>query len=47
MASNNKSIDWVLLLFIIILVLIGFIMVFSSSYPDGYYNFGGNGFYFF
>jgi len=22
-------------------------MVFSSSYPDGYYNFGGNGFYFF
>src|SRR6056297_2641242 len=47
MKKNNKSIDWVLLLFIIILVLIGFIMVFSSSYPDGYYNFGGNGFYFF
>ncbi len=47
MDKANKSIDWILLIFIIVLVLIGFMMVFSSSYPDGYYNFGGNGFYFF
>ena len=47
MEKANKSIDWVLLIFVIALVLIGFMMVFSSSYPDGYYNYGGNGFYFF
>jgi cell division protein FtsW len=47
MEKTNKSIDWILLIFVVILVLIGFMMVFSSSYPDGYYNFNGNGFYFF
>ena len=44
--TNKKTCDWVLLFVVIILVLIGFIMVYSSSYPDGYYKFGGNGFYF-
>lgn len=44
--TNKKTCDWVLVFVVIILVLIGFIMVYSASYPDGYYKFGGNGFYF-
>ncbi len=44
--TNKKTCDWVLVFTVIILVLIGFIMVYSASYPDGYYKFGGNGFYF-
>jgi cell division protein FtsW len=44
--DNRKTIDWLLFLTILVLVLLGFVMVYSSSYPDGYYNFEGNGFYF-
>lgn len=44
--ENRKSIDWLLFLTILVLVLFGFVMVYSSSYPDGYYNFRGNGFFF-
>jgi cell division protein FtsW len=44
--ENRKSIDWLLFLTILVLVLFGFVMVYSSSYPDGYYNFKGNGFFF-
>lgn len=43
---NKKSVDWILVLVIIVLVLIGFLMVYSSSYPDGYYKFNGQPFYF-
>lgn len=43
---SKNSIDWVLVIIIIILVLFGFLMVYSSSYPDGYYKFGGQPFYF-
>jgi len=43
---SKKSVDWVLVLVIIALVLIGFLMVYSSSYPDGYYKFNGQPFYF-
>lgn len=44
--EHKKSIDWLLLLTVLVLVLFGFVMVYSSSYPDGYYNFNGNGFFF-
>jgi cell division protein FtsW len=44
--SSKKSIDWVLVFIIIVLVLFGFLMVYSSSYPDGYYKFNGDPFYF-
>jgi len=43
---NNKTVDWVLVLVIIVLVLFGFLMVYSSSYPDGYYKYDGQPFYF-
>lgn len=45
-SKNYKTYDWILLFTVVILILIGFIMVYSSSYPDGYYKFGGNGFHF-
>ena len=44
--ENRKTIDWLLFLTTLVLVLFGFVMVYSSSYPDGYYNFNGNGFFF-
>jgi cell division protein FtsW len=44
--ENKKSIDWVLFIATLILVLFGFVMVYSASYPEGYYNFKGNGFFF-
>ncbi|SHI73946.1 cell division protein FtsW [Dethiosulfatibacter aminovorans DSM 17477] len=44
--ENRKTIDWLLFLTTLIIVLFGFVMVYSSSYPDGYYNFQGNGFFF-
>jgi cell division protein FtsW len=44
--ENRKTIDWLLFLTTLVLVLFGFVMVYSSSYPDGYYNFKGNGFFF-
>ena len=44
--SSKKTIDWVLVFVIVVLVLFGFLMVYSSSYPDGYYKFGGDPFYF-
>lgn len=44
--TSKSSIDWVLVIIIIILVLFGFLMVYSSSYPDGYYKFNGQPFYF-
>ena len=43
---SKKAVDWVLVIVIIILVLFGFLMVYSSSYPDGYYKFNGQPFYF-
>ncbi len=45
--ENKNSIDWILFLSTLILVLFGFIMVYSASYPEGYYNFKGDGFFFF
>lgn len=44
--ASRKTIDWVLVIIIIALVLFGFLMVYSSSYPDGYYKFNGDPFYF-
>jgi len=44
--GHKKSIDWVLFISTLILVLIGFIFVYSASYPEGYYRFDGNGFFF-
>lgn len=44
--SKARSMDWVLVFVIVLLVLFGFLMVYSSSYPDGYYKFGGDPFYF-
>lgn len=44
--AGRKTIDWVLVFIIVVLVLFGFLMVYSSSYPDGYYKFGGDPFYF-
>jgi len=44
--SRARSIDWVLVFVIVILVLFGFLMVYSASYPDGYYKYGGDPFYF-
>ncbi len=44
--TENKSIDWVLVFIVVVLVLFGFLMVYSSSYPDGYYKFDGDPFYF-
>jgi len=44
--TKARSIDWVLVFIIILLVLFGFLMVYSSSYPDGYYKYGGDPFYF-
>jgi cell division protein FtsW len=43
--AKVRTIDWVLVFVIVLLVLFGFLMVYSSSYPDGYYN-GGDPFYF-
>lgn len=36
---NKKSVDMVLVFVVLLLLLIGFFMVYSSSYPDGYYNY--------
>jgi len=44
--AKTRSIDWVLVFIIVLLVLFGFLMVYSSSYPDGYYKYGGDPFYF-
>lgn len=44
--ENRNTIDWVLFLSTLVLVLFGFIMVYSASYPEGYYNFKGDGFFF-
>lgn len=44
--TSKKTIDWFLVFIIIVLVLFGFLMVYSSSYPDGYYKFDGDPFYF-
>lgn len=44
--TKARSIDWVLVFIIVLLVLFGFLMVYSSSYPDGYYKYGGDPFYF-
>lgn len=43
---SKKTVDWVLVFIIVVLVLFGFLMVYSSSYPDGYYKFNGDPFYF-
>lgn len=42
---NRQSIDWILVIIVLILLLVGFFMVYSSSYPDGYYNFGNSLFF--
>ncbi len=42
---NRRSIDWILVIIVFILLLVGFFMVYSSSYPDGYYNFGSSLFF--
>ncbi|MGB4439771.1 MAG: putative lipid II flippase FtsW [Sedimentibacter sp.] len=44
--ASKKTVDWVLVFIIVVLVLFGFLMVYSSSYPDGYYKFDGDPFYF-
>ncbi len=44
--AKSRSLDWVLVFVIVLLVLFGFLMVYSSSYPDGYYKYGGDPFYF-
>lgn len=44
--AGKRTVDWVLVFIIIVLVLFGFLMVYSSSYPDGYYKFDGDPFYF-
>lgn len=43
---SKRAVDWVLVIVIVVLVLFGFLMVYSSSYPDGYYKFDGKPFYF-
>ena len=43
---NKNTVDWLLVFIIIVLVLFGFLMVYSSSYPDGYYKYDGDPFYF-
>lgn len=40
--STKRSVDGVLVIVIIALVLFGFVMVYSSSYPDGYYKYKGD-----
>lgn len=44
--SKKSSMDWVLVFVVVVLVLFGFLMVYSSSYPDGYYKFNKDPFYF-
>lgn len=44
--ASKRTVDWLLVIVIIVLVLFGFLMVYSSSYPDGYYKFNGQPFYF-
>ncbi len=44
--SGKRTVDWVLIFIIVVLVLFGFLMVYSSSYPDGYYKFKGDPVYF-
>lgn len=44
--AKSRSIDWVLVFVIVLLVLFGFLMVYSSSYPDGYYKYDADPFYF-
>lgn len=43
--TSKKSVDWLLAVIVLILLLIGFFMVYSSSYPDGYYNHGNSLFF--
>ena len=43
---SKNTVDWLLVFIIIVLVLFGFLMVYSSSYPDGYYKYDGDPFYF-
>lgn len=40
--KSKKTFDWVLVFIVVILLLVGFFMVYSSSYPDGYYNYGNS-----
>ena len=42
---NKKTCDWVLVFIVLLLLLVGFFMVYSSSYPDGYYNHGSSLFF--
>ena len=44
--TKSRTVDWVLVFIIVLLVLFGFLMVYSSSYPDGYYKYGGDPFFF-
>jgi len=44
--SRKTSMDWVLVFVVVVLVLFGFLMVYSSSFPDGYYKFDKDPFYF-
>ncbi len=44
--NQKGSVDWLLFLSTSILVLFGFIMVYSASFPEGYYYFRGDGFFF-
>ncbi len=37
---KKKTCDWVLVVTVLLLTIIGFFMVYSSSYPDGLYKFG-------
>lgn len=44
--KSKNSVDFVLVFVIIVLVLFGFLMVYSSSYPDGYYKYNKDPFFF-
>lgn len=37
--KSKKTCDWILVFIVTVLLLLGFLMVYSSSYPDGYYNY--------
>ncbi|QSX06150.1 putative lipid II flippase FtsW [Sedimentibacter sp. zth1] len=43
--SRKKTCDLILVFIVLILLLVGFFMVYSSSYPDGYYNYGDSIFF--
>ncbi len=44
--DHRRSVDWVLFLSTLVMVLFGLVMVYSASYPEGYYHFHGDGFFF-